>query len=174
MTLLNCGALWGGGRMGSRAIDELRSERAGASDRDAARALAEKYGYMAIVRYKNSSSASDFTNIGTCTTESEIRGYLTSPYCHAAEIIYDRRVSMFKFGVANVLNGACERCGKKSTRETLQMGAGNDFYFCPQCGLMSCDACYPYLPLTTSPGYGKCPKCDTPVKRAIPSNFVTV
>jgi ribosomal protein S17E len=158
--------------MGSLNIESIRNDYPSKSDADAAKALAEKYGYIAIVRYKNSKSVSDFTNIGTCKTEAEIRGYLTSPYCNDAELIYDGRSALFPLNAGHVLNGHCEMCSKRSTRETLQMGAGNDFYFCPKCGLLFCDSCYVRLPLTSSPGYGMCLKCRVQVKRAIPSFFI--
>jgi len=159
--------------MRSLNIESMRKDYPGKSDAEAAKALAEKYGYMAIVRYKRSSGASDFSNVGSCNTEAEIRGYLTSPYCNDAEVIYDSRSALFPLDANHVLNGHCEMCGKGATRETLQMGSGNDFYFCPKCGLMFCDSCYVRLPLTSSPGYGMCPKCKVQVKRAIPSFFVT-
>ena len=52
------------------------------------------------------------------------------------------------------------------------------FYFAVDCdfpkeripehaGLMVCDGCYVRLPLTSSPGYGMCPKCRVQVQRAI-------
>jgi len=159
--------------MGSRSIKSIREDYPGMSDSEAAKALADKYDYIAVVRYKNSVNAFDFTDIGTCKTEAEIQGYLTSPYCHNAEIIYDGRAALFPLNAGHILNGHCEICGKRSTRNTLQMGAGNDFYFCPKCGLLFCDSCYVRLPLTSSPGYGMCPKCRIQVKRAIPSFFVT-
>ena len=160
--------------MSSQNIESIRSDYPGKSDTEATKAFAEEYGYIAIVRYKNSTTASDFTNIGTCKTEAEIRGYLTSPYCHAAEVIYDGRSTLFPLNADHVLKGHCEMCGKYSTSDTLQMGMGNDFYFCPKCGLLFCDSCYIRLPLTSSPGYGMCPKCKVQVKRAIPSFFVAV
>lgn len=159
--------------MASRDIKSFRDDYPEKSDRDAAATLSRQYGYMAVVRYKNSKTASDFTNIGTCTSESEIRGYLSSPYCYGAEILYDVRSVLFPIDANHVLNGKCERCGKNTTAQTLQLHAGNDFYFCPKCGFLFCDDCYTRLPLTGSPGYGKCPTCDTQVKRAIPSFFIT-
>ena len=159
--------------MGSHDIASIRDDYPGKSDIEAARAFAEKYGYIAIVRYKNSENSRDFTNLGTCTTEAEIRGYLTSPYCHETEIIYDGRSAVFNLNADHVLKGNCAECRRRPTRESLQIGAGNDFYFCPKCGLLFCDSCYGRLPLTSSPGYGMCPKCKVQVKRAIPSFFVT-
>lgn len=77
--------------MGSIRIKYMRDEYPGKSDEEAARAYAQKYGCMAVVRYKGAASASDFTDIGLCDSEAHIRGYFTSPYCHGAEIIYDGR-----------------------------------------------------------------------------------
>lgn len=153
--------------MGSLNIQSIRDEHPGKSDADAAKAYAQKWGFIAIVRYKNSSSASDFTNIGTCKMEDEIRGYLTSPYCHSAEVIYDGRSTALRITDDLILRGRCELCGKRATRESLTLMAGNDFYICPKCGLMCCDGCYVRLPLTASPGYGMCPKCRVQVQRAI-------
>jgi hypothetical protein len=159
--------------MASRNIKSIRDSHPGKADTEAAKAFAEESGYLAIVRYKNSKTSSDFTDIGACNTEAEIRGYLSSPYCHNAEIIYDRRSSVFQLNAEHILKGTCEKCGARATDETLQIGAGNDFYFCPKCGLLFCDSCYARLPVTSSPGYGTCPKCEVQVKRAIPSFFVT-
>lgn len=159
--------------MGSLDIQSARSDYPGKSDQEVARAMAEKWGYIAVVRYKNSPGSSDFTNFGTCMTEAEIRGYLTSPYCHAAEVIFDGRSTLFPMSAAHVLNGRCWTCERNATRESLQLGAGNDFYFCPKCGLLFCDRCYSQLPLTSSPGYGTCIRCRVQVKRTLPSFFVS-
>jgi hypothetical protein len=70
-----------------------------------------------------------------------------------------------------ILRGHCELCGKQATRESLQLMAGNDFYICPKCGLMFCNNCYFRLPLTSSPGYGMCPKCRVQVQRTIPGLY---
>jgi hypothetical protein len=156
--------------MGSLSIQSMREDSPGKSDSEAAKAFAQKHGYIAIVRYK-ARGASDFTNIGTCTMESEIRGYLTSPYCNDAEIIYDGRASALRITAELILGGHCELCGKKATSESLTLMAGNDFYICPKCGLMACNGCYARLPLTSSPGYGMCPKCRVQVQRAIPGFY---
>lgn len=157
--------------MGSLNIQTMRDECPGKPDDEAARAFAKKNGYIAIVRYKNSASAADFTNIGTCKMEDEIRAYLSSPYCHDTEVIYDGRATALRITEDLILRGHCELCGKQATRESLQLMAGNDFYICPKCGLMCCDGCYVRLPLTASPGYGMCPKCRVQVQRAIPGFY---
>jgi hypothetical protein len=159
--------------MGSHDITSIRRDYPGKSDHETARAFGVKHGYIAVVRYKNSAASDDFTNIGTCATESEIRGYLTSPYCHGVEILFDGRSAVFHLNANHVLKGNCAECGRRSTPESLQIGAGNDFYFCPKCGLLFCGDCYAHLPLTSSPGYGMCTKCKVQVKRTLPSFFVT-
>jgi hypothetical protein len=158
--------------MGSFELDPIRKEYPGKSDQEIASILAQKYAYIAVVRYKNAHARSDFSNIGTCTTEADIRGYMTSPYCHETELIYDARSALFKINAAYVLDGHCATCFRVTTRESLQLAAGNDFYFCPKCGLLFCDRCYSQLPLTSSPGYGMCPECNVQVKRTLPSFFV--
>lgn len=155
--------------MGSQDISVIRKDYPGKSDQEIASTLAEKYSYIAVVRYKNSRSLTDFSNIGTCSTEADILGYLTSPYCHDAELLYDARSALFPINSAYVLDGHCATCFKVTTRESLQLAAGNDFYFCPKCGLLFCDRCYVQLPLTSSPGYGMCPTCKVQVKRTLPS-----
>jgi hypothetical protein len=156
--------------MSSLNIQTMRDEYPGKTDAEAAQAYAQKHGCIAIVRYK-SRGASDFTNIGTCTMESEIHGYLTSPYCNDAEVIYDGRSTALRITDDSIISGHCELCGKRATRESLTLMAGNDFYICPKCGLMFCDECYVRLPLTSSPGYGMCPKCRVQVQRAIPGFY---
>jgi hypothetical protein len=67
--------------MSSINIESLRSCYPGKSDAEVAEAYAEKYGFIAIVRYKNSTTALGFADLGACTTEAAIQGYLTSPSC---------------------------------------------------------------------------------------------
>lgn len=144
-----------------------RDQYPGKSDEEIAEAIAKKYGYIVIVRYKNSAGSPEFTNFGTCQTEDEIHGYLTSPYCHDVEVIYDGRTTALRVTEEIILKGHCELCGKHTSQESLQLMAGNDFYICPKCGLMYCDGCYTRLPLTSSPGYGTCPQCRVEVQRAL-------
>ena len=94
--------------MSSLNIQTMRSEYPGKSDADAAKAFAQKHGYIAIIRYKNSSSALDFTDIGTCQMEEEIQGYLRSPYCHDAEVIYDGRSTALHITEDLIIRGHCE------------------------------------------------------------------
>jgi hypothetical protein len=153
--------------MGSFNIETMRSQLPGKSDAEAAKAFAKKHGYIAIVRYKNSSAASDFTNIGTCKMEEEVYGYLRSSSCAACELIYDGRATALRITEKTILAGKCQSCGKGTTKESLQRMGGNDFYICPRCAAMFCDRCYGWLPLTSSPGYGMCPTCRVQVQRAI-------
>jgi len=155
--------------MSSISID--RETHSGKSDAEIAEAIAAEYGYIAIVRYKNSANVNEFTNFGTCRTEEEIRGYLSSPYCHDAEVVYDGRSSALHVTEERILKGSCELCHKRTTRQSLQLMAGNDFYICPKCGLMFCDSCYVRLPLTASPGYGTCTICRVEVQRALPGFY---
>lgn len=155
--------------MSSLNIQIMRNEYPGKSDAEAAKAYAQQHGCIAIVRYK-SRGAPDFTDIGICTMESEIRGYLTSPYCSDAEVIYDGRSTDLHITADLITQGHCELCGKQATKQSLTLLAGNDFYICPKCGLMFCDKCYVRLPLTRS-GYGMCPKCGVQVQRAIPGFY---
>lgn len=155
--------------MSSISID--RAGNPGKSDAEIAEAVAKEYGYIVVVRYKNSPGASEFTNFGMCRTEEKIQGYLNSPYCHDAEIIYDGRSTALRVTEELILKGQCELCDKPTSRASVQLGAGNDFYICPQCGLMCCDGCYTCLPLTSSSGYGTCPKCLVEVQRALPGFY---
>lgn len=157
--------------MGSLNIHIMREEYQGKSDTEAAKAFAQKHGYIAIVHYKNSKDASDFTDIGTCQSEEQIQGYLRSSYCHDVELIYDGRATALRITKELILRGHCELCDKKTTQDSLQLMAGNDFYICPKCGMMFCDVCYGRLPLTSSPGYGMCPKCRVKVQRAIIGHY---
>ena len=152
--------------MSSCLIEIIRENYPSKSDAESARAYAQEHGYLAIVRYK-SNGALDFTHIGICRMESEISSYLTSPYCSDAEVIYDGRPTALRITDDLILRGHCELCGKRATSESLNLSAGNDFYICPKCEQMFCDGCYDHLPLTSSPGYGMCPKCRVQVQRAI-------
>lgn len=77
--------------MGSLQLGHLRIKYPDESDAKIAEIIAKDGGYIVIVRYKNTLSASDFTDFGTCVTEEEVQGYFSSPYCHDTEIVYDIR-----------------------------------------------------------------------------------
>ena len=155
--------------MGSIRID--REGYPGKSDAEIAEIVAKQNGFIVIVRYKNSADAPEFTDFGTCQMEEEIQGYLSSPNCHEVEIIYDGRATALQITEDLILEGCCELCGKETNQKSLQLMAGNDFYICPECGLMFCDECYVRLPLTSSPGYGTCPECRVEVQRALPGFY---
>ena len=76
--------------MGSVSIEGKRQEFPGKSDREVAEALALKYGFVAVIRYK-SNAAGDYSDFGCCLTAAEVEGYLSSPHCHDPEIVYDAR-----------------------------------------------------------------------------------
>ena len=129
--------------MGSLGINWLRKSYPGKTDTEIAAAVAAEGGYHVIVRYKSaySSAGGDYTNFGCCMTDEEVTGYLSSPYCHDAEIIYDGRAKAIRITPELILMGKCERCAKATTRESLVLMGGNDFYICPQCGKMFCSDC---------------------------------
>jgi len=74
--------------MASSSIEMMREAAPGKTDPEAAEEFAKKNGYVAVVRYKNNPSAAEYTNIGACSNPGQIQNYLTSPYCHAPEVIY--------------------------------------------------------------------------------------
>lgn len=156
--------------MSSIRID--RDKYPGKSDTEIAEAVAKENGCIVVIRYKNSETSNEFTDFGLCQIEEEIHGYLSSPYCHDAEIIYDYRTVVSKITREFILKGKCDLCGKPAGQDSLQLLGINDFYICPECGVMYCAGCYTKLPLTSSPGYGTCPKCRIEVKRALPGGYV--
>jgi ankyrin repeat protein len=89
----------------------------------------------------------------------------------AAEVRSDDSLPLSRITEETVLNAKCKRCSKTTTRQSLMLYAGNDFYVCPKCAAMFCDQCILTLPLTGSPGYAKCPACDVQLKRAIPGEI---
>lgn len=93
--------------MASYPIAPERLEFPGKTDEQIASALAHKYGYVAVVRYKSSAS-SDYDHFGCCKHDYEVEGYFNSPYCHDTEAIYDGRKpsaisSMFGFRFPDTL-----------------------------------------------------------------------
>lgn len=158
--------------MSSIGIEYLREKYAGKTDPEIAEEMAKNEGYVVIVRYKSSSTASDYSNFGTCHMEEEVHGYLNSPYCHDVEIIYDARKKVLRVTPEIIMAASCELCSKATTQESLVLMGGNDFYFCPKCAKMFCDRCYVRLPLTDpSGGYGMCPECMVEVQRAYPGAY---
>ena len=55
--------------MGSIRID--RKEYPGRSDAEIAKMLAKKNAYIVVLRYKNSASASEFTDFGLCQSDND-------------------------------------------------------------------------------------------------------
>jgi len=68
----------------------MRKDYPAKSEAESARANAQKYGYLAIVRYKYY-GAPDLPHAGVSRTGLEIRNYMTSPLCCDVEFIYDGR-----------------------------------------------------------------------------------
>jgi ankyrin repeat protein len=89
----------------------------------------------------------------------------------AAEVAFDGSLSSSIITEELILNAKCKRCSKAATKQTLTLYAGNDFYVCPECGVLFCDQCILTLPLTGLPGYAKCPTCDVQLKRPVPGAF---
>ena len=113
------------------------------SDAEIAEAIAKMGdGVIAVVRYKNPPSASDFTRLGTCETDDEIQEYLNNPRFHDVEIVYDGRAGALRITEALIISGHCAVCDKPTTVESLTLMGGNDFYVCPLCGHLFCDGCY--------------------------------
>ncbi len=81
----------------------------GKSDEDKARILAKRYGLFAVVRYKNDSNASKFTDFGTCENSLEVEKYLNSPHCHEAEVIYRSSNSPIKLSYHTPIIDAIEK-----------------------------------------------------------------
>lgn len=119
--------------MGSLGLYNLRKEYPGKSDEEIARLLADKYGYVAVVRYKNSPDSSDFTNLGCCGTQDKLDGYFSSPYCHNTEIVYDGRQQSLFITEALVRQAKCDLCQKPTTEASLTLLGGDDYYVC-SCG----------------------------------------
>ena len=158
--------------MSSLSLFNLREQYSGLSEEDIAKTLAEKYQYVAIVRYKNQPDG-PFTNFGCCDTQEKLDSYFESPYCHDTELIYDGRKKSLFITEKLILQAHCDLCGKAATRDALVLGGGDDYYAC-SCGRFFCDNCYLRLPLTNpAGGYGMCPECRKEVKRAVIGVYVS-
>lgn len=70
--------------MGSMSIP--REEYPGKTDAEIAEALAAKYGFVAVIRYKNSPSDTEYTTFAVCQTVEEIDRNLDIQY--EPELIY--------------------------------------------------------------------------------------
>ncbi len=154
--------------MGSISIETLRRQYSGKSDTEIAAQVAEENGYIVVLRYK-SRSAPDYTDFATCMVAEEVKGYFNSPYCHDVEILYNIRSRALEITPTLLLQSKCRLCSRSATQQSLIIGGGNDFYFCPICATMFCQGCSLHLPLTGYPyGYAKCPYCDVQLQRAFP------
>ncbi|MCP4396505.1 MAG: hypothetical protein GY801_04205 [bacterium] len=158
--------------MSSCSVEYKRKEFPGKSDSEVAEATALKYGFVTIVRYKNSLDG-DYTDFGCCINDRDINNYLNSSYCHAPEIIYDARANSLYITEESLLASKCEICGAMPTSDALVFASPMNFYFCPQCALFFCPACYnSRLPLSEeTSGYGVCPGCKHEVQRALPGDY---
>lgn len=159
--------------MGSLSLYSQRQEHPGKSDAEIAQLLADKYGYVAVVRYKNSPGSNDYTNLGCCDSQAKLEGYFSSPYCHDTEIVYDSRQNSLYITAELIRNAKCDVCQKPTTEASLTLLGGDDYYVC-SCGRFFCDRCYlTRLPLTNpAGGYGMCPHCRKEVKRAVIGVYV--
>ncbi len=167
--------------MSSLTISTLRSQYPGKSDKVIAQELLNKYSTMvAIVRYKNSKNASEFTNFGTCDSEAEIQGYFSSPYCHQTEMLIDQRSTPSNpTGIAQEITAAeiqeafCDLCLEHMADEkSLTLNAGNNFYVCAECREFFCENCLKELPLSEGThGVALCHICEKELIRALPGAY---
>lgn len=75
--------------MASLSIAPERQDNPGKTDEQIAELLAKKMGYHVVLAYKNSSTASDYTDFALCKTQREVQGYHDSQWCHDIECLYD-------------------------------------------------------------------------------------
>ena len=137
-----------------------------------AQSNAQQYGYVVVVKYKTGTKSESF-KLGGCYSEAKIQEYFNSPHCHDPKIVYDARSESIFVTEKDILQGQCNLCSNKPTETSFDIGLGNEFYFCPNCGKYFCTGCYNNeLPLTEgSTGYGMCTTCDYEVQRAIPGDY---
>jgi uncharacterized C2H2 Zn-finger protein len=140
-------------------------------EKEAAQAYAKEKGYVLIFKYRRK-GADQYSHYGLCRTFGEIESYYNSPDVEEIKILYDGRITKIFITADYILLNTCYLCKRKTTKETFVLRTGNDFYFCPKCGLMFCDSCCDYLPLTNVYyGYRICINCGTRLKRAYPGQF---
>lgn len=157
--------------MATLSIDILRQEFPYISDADVASHYANKYRHVVMLRYK-SDPTKEYDNLASCDTDSEVEGYFNSPHCHNVEIVYDRRPKTTFITQEMIIGKKCERCSIHSSQASLNLDGGNDFFICGECTSIFCKECYLYLPRTEGEtGYGKCPKCDTSLSRALTETY---
>jgi hypothetical protein len=158
--------------MGSIKIESQRRQHPDKSDVEIAEKLARENGYVAVIRYKNSPTAPEHTDFGTCRTDDELKSYFKSTYCHDVEIVYDQRASAFVITPDLILKGRCTLCQRATSYQTLTPNAGDDFYICGRCASLICADCYPSLALTrVQQGYGLCPDCRIVLQRVLVGSY---
>jgi hypothetical protein len=167
--------------MSSLTISHYRHEYPNKSDHELAEIIANKYqDIVAIVRYKNSPDSKIFTNFGTCESSTQIQEYLSSPYCHDAELILNRIASVhnpkgdaLEMTETDILLNFCDNCMEEmADKNSLTLNTGNNFYVCPYCRIFYCERCLPMLPLSKgSHGVALCSTCGEELIRALPGAF---
>jgi hypothetical protein len=166
--------------MGSLTLSFLREHYPGKTDAEIAKILTEEdQTLVAVVRYKNDPEAEDFTNIGTCDSNEAVDGYYTSPYCHATEMLVDRRTApanpqgdAHMITEDDILYTVCSQCMEFPDERSLTLHAGNDYYVCPYCRDFFCEHCVKTLPLSEGThGVPLCPLCEAELIRALPGAF---
>lgn len=152
-------------------ISYKREEFPGLSDELVAQEMAQKYGYVAVVRFKEVKDG-PYTHFGCCLNDQKVRHYLYDPDHHNAHLIYDARWASVKMTKKNLLSKACELCRLQPDQTALYLNDSN-FTFCPQCDMRICGSCYASsLPLSVgSSGFGLCPKCKIEVQRAVVGDY---
>ena len=78
--------------MGSMTIP--RGDYPDKSDSEIAELLAEEYGFVAVIRYKNSASDTEYTTFAPCMSTDEIERYMQIEY--DPEIIYRAQLFLIK------------------------------------------------------------------------------
>ena len=158
--------------MSSVSIENLKSEFPGKSESQAAAEYAQKWGFVAIVKYKNSANG-DYTDIGCCSSENHVNEYLESPSCHEPELIYDGRKKTMLIKNDSILSSKCSLCNNAPDSNSLVLGSGSEFFFCPNCGKFFCPDCYANeLPLTDgASGFGMCTTCNNEVQKAVAGSY---
>lgn len=79
------------------------------------------------MRYKNGPGISAFTNFGTCEDAQKIDEYLTSPYCHEAEVIYRSIKPPIKFSHQTPLIDVIEKLADdKDLKQVIQLFLESD------------------------------------------------
>lgn len=105
--------------MSSLTINKFRDY--GNSDEEIARVIGKANGFFAVLRYKNSQGASEFTNFGTCDNELEVNEYLTSSHCHEAEIVYQGSVPKDEYYYpASILKSLIELSGDQDLEMVIR------------------------------------------------------